>query len=72
MTKLMQQLMDVAAKLPDADQDALAERVLSEIDDDAAWERAFGASQPQLSKLAVRVRQQIAHGQATQQEMDQL
>ncbi len=52
MTKLLEKAFAEAAKLPDPEQDDLAKRLLAELADDQAWERAFAGSQDALARLA--------------------
>lgn len=53
MTKLLEKAFAEAASLPDAEQDALAARILAEIEDERAWDRAFAATtDAQWDKLA--------------------
>ncbi len=52
MTKLLEKAFSEAAKLPAAEQDALATAVLSEIDADRRWDRLFAESEDLLRELA--------------------
>lgn len=52
MTKALEEALKEASKLPEADQDALAEAILAEIRSEDAWEKAFAASQDVLARLA--------------------
>jgi hypothetical protein len=52
MTKLLEKAFAEASKLPEAEQDSLAERLLSEIDSDREWNEAFAKSGDLLSRLA--------------------
>ena len=52
MTKLLQKAFDEASKLPEAEQDSLAQRLLGEIDSDRQWEEAFAESGDLLRRLA--------------------
>lgn len=51
MTKLLQQFIEAASKLPPAQQDAVAARALDDL-----WERAFDESAQSLSALAFEAR----------------
>ena len=44
MTKLLEQVFQKAAALPDQAQDALAKFLLAEMADEAAWDTAFAGS----------------------------
>ena len=52
MTKLLEKAFSEASKLPEAEQDSLAERVLAELDSDRQWDEAFSRSGDLLSRLA--------------------
>jgi hypothetical protein len=52
MTKLLEKAFAEASKLPEAEQDFLAERLLSELDSDRQWDEAFAKSGDLLSRLA--------------------
>jgi len=52
MTKALEEALKEASKLPEADQDALAEAILAEIQSEKAWEEAFASSQDVLERLA--------------------
>lgn len=47
--------------IPEA-QDAIAALILEELDDEQRWDTTFAATQPQLAKLAEKVRQDIRAG----------
>jgi hypothetical protein len=52
MTKALEQAFREAAKLPEAEQDALAEAIRSEVMGDEDWERSFTSSTDALERLA--------------------
>ena len=52
MTKALEQAFREAAKLPEAEQDALAEAIRSEVMGDEDWERSFANSTDALERLA--------------------
>jgi len=52
MTKALEQAFREASKLPETEQDALAEAIRSEVLGDAEWERSFSASSEALEDLA--------------------
>jgi hypothetical protein len=52
MTKLLEKAFAEASKLPEEEQDSLAERLLAEIDSDHQWDEAFAKSGALLSRLA--------------------
>ncbi|MBP1467388.1 hypothetical protein EYB53_016870 [Candidatus Chloroploca sp. M-50] len=63
MTALLQQAIAAITKLPGAQQDAIARRLLLELADDAAWEARFAATtDAQWDHLTAQVRHAIATG----------
>ena len=52
MTERLEQAFAEAARLPEAEQDALAEWLLDELASDERWQRAFSGSQDRLADLA--------------------
>ncbi len=52
MTKRLEEAFAVAAKLPEREQEALAEWVLEELSEEHQWMQAFGDSQDALSQLS--------------------
>ena len=52
MTEALKKAFEKAAQLPEADQDALAAAILTEIESEEAWESAFSSSQQALGALA--------------------
>ena len=72
MTHLLQQAIREVQKLPAAEQDAVAAIILEELADERRWDDAFARSQPQLDKLAAKVRSDIAAGRVRQAGIDEL
>lgn len=52
MTKLFERAVEKTRKLPGPEQDAIAVRILEELEDEERWRRAFTRSQDALAKLA--------------------
>ena len=52
MTKLLEQAFDKARKLPEREQDSIANLILDEVEDEARWDKAFAASPRALAALA--------------------
>jgi hypothetical protein len=52
MTKLLEQAVAEAAKLPAADQDSLARLLLDEIAAERGWDERFSKSQDMLEQMA--------------------
>ncbi len=63
MTKLLERAVAEASARPEAEQDALAARILAEIADEGEWDRAFDATTDEgWDKLAAMARRDIAAG----------
>jgi hypothetical protein len=63
MTKLLERAVAEAARRPDEEQDAIAARILAEIEDERAWDRAFAATtDEQWDRLAAMARSGIEAG----------
>jgi hypothetical protein len=65
MTKLLEQAVAEAAKLPAADQDALARLLLDEIASERAWDERFAKSQDVLERMAAEALAEHAAGLTT-------
>lgn len=52
MTDLLKKAFDAVSRLPDDEQDAMAELLLAELASEAKWEECFAKSQDALSLLA--------------------
>ena len=52
MTERLEQAFAQASRLPDEEQDALAEWLFDELSSDERWRRAFSSSQDRLADLA--------------------
>lgn len=61
MTELLQQALVEVSKLSDEQQDAIATRLLSEIENEQAWQASFEATtDTQWDNLAALVQKEIA------------
>ncbi len=61
MTTLLQLAFAEAEKLPPEDQDAIASRLLAEVEDERQWNARFAATtDDQWDRLAVEVRRDVA------------
>lgn len=72
MTKLLAQAIAQVNQLPSVAQDAIAALILDELEDEQRWDRAFADSQPQLAKLAAKIRGDIRAGRVRAMEPDVL
>lgn len=62
MTQLLEKALSEAAKLPDAEQDAVAAILLQEMASERRWSDAFGNSQNLLGKMAAQALAEYAAG----------
>jgi len=70
MTELLRRLIVELEKLPDDRQDAIASLFLAELKDEQAWTTRFEATtDEQWDRLAIMVRQDIANGEISLDEV---
>jgi hypothetical protein len=63
MTSLLQKAIAAIESLSTEDQDAIAARLLAEVEDERIWEQKFQATtNEQWDRLAEQARQEIAEG----------
>ncbi len=72
MTYPLEQAISAVQSLPESDQDMIASLIMAELADQAHWEKQFAGSQPQLAKLADKVRADIRAGRVRSGDIDQL
>ena len=72
MTYPLEQAISAVQSLPESDQDMIASLIMAELADQEHWEHQFAASQPQLAKLADKVRADIQAGRVRSGEIDKL
>ena len=72
MTKRLQHAFAEASKLPDDEQDTLAQWVLDELASERRWDSSFSASQDALSRLAHGALEEHRRGQTEELDPDQL
>ncbi len=66
MTELLQRAISAIEQLPDDVQDAIAARLLSEVEDERAWSEQFGATtDAQWNHLAEMVRRDLDAGRTS-------
>ena len=66
MTELLQRAIAKMERLPAEAQDAIAARILAELDDDREWSKHFAAtSDDQWGRMAETARQEIARSDTT-------
>lgn len=52
MTELLKKAFEAVSKLPPEHQDAIAARMLLELEDEKRWDAAFAGSQDKLARMA--------------------
>ncbi len=62
VTKRFERVIIKVGELPAQEQDALADWILAELEDDLRWEKAFANSQSALEKMAEKALQDRAQG----------
>lgn len=62
MTDLLQQAIAELNKLPDEQQNSMAQWILAELKDDARWTAAFAKSLPLLEQMAQKARNDYEEG----------
>jgi len=72
MTQLLEQAIAEARNLSASQQDAIAAIILEELADERRWDEAFAGSQDQLSRLAAKVRRDVAAGRVRDLGIDEL
>ncbi len=72
MTKLLDKAITKVHSLSSDKQDFIASVILEELEDDLKWDQAFKETQPQLAKLAEKVRRDIKAGKVKKMGFDEL
>jgi hypothetical protein len=63
MTQLLQRAISELSKLPDDTQDALASRILADLEDDQAWDEQFATTtEEQWTRLSEMAQRETATG----------
>jgi hypothetical protein len=62
MTRLLEKAFEEASKLPEEDQDALAEMLLNDLASEERWTEAFAKSQDKLTLLAKEALSEFKQG----------
>ena len=70
MTRLLEKAFEEAAKLPEEDQDALAEMLLNDLTSEERWAEAFARSQDVLARLAKEALTEFKQGKTRLVEED--
>lgn len=70
MTRLLDKAFEAASKLPEEDQDALAEMLLNDLASEERWTEAFARSQDKLALLAKEALTEFKKGKTKPIEKD--
>jgi hypothetical protein len=70
MTRLLEKAFEEASKLPDEDQDALAQELLDDLASEMRWAEAFSKSQDKLALLAKEALNEFSQGKTRLIEED--
>jgi len=72
MTKLLEKAFKQASRLPELDQNALAKWLLTELESDRKWAKAFAESEDILGRLADEAIRAKKKGKTTPLDLDRL
>ena len=72
MTQLLEKAIARLQQLSPEEQDAMAQFILDELEDEQRWDEAFAHSQDALSRLAEEVRHDIQTGKVKPLGMDEV
>jgi hypothetical protein len=72
MTKLLEQAFAEAAKLPTAEQDLLAARLMAEVAAEDEFDRAIAATSGKLAQLAIKALEEHRAGKTEELDPDRL
>ncbi|MBZ0277658.1 MAG: hypothetical protein K8I60_16040 [Anaerolineae bacterium] len=72
MVKLMEKAIAELTKLPEAQQESMAQWILAELDDEARWDQAFAHSLPLLEKLGQKALEDYHAGRTQDLNPDEL
>lgn len=72
MVKLLEKAIAELSRLPEAQQESMAQWILDELEDEARWDQAFAASLPQLEKLGQKALEDYRAGRTQELDPDAL
>lgn len=72
MTSMLEKAFNVASKLPDSEQNALARWLLDEIESDKKWGSLFAESEDMLGQLALDALSEEEEGITKYRDVDKL
>lgn len=72
MTELLEKAIAELNRLPDEQQNTMAQWILEELEDDRRWDAAFANSLPQLEQLAKKALEDYREGRTQELNPDEL
>lgn len=72
MTELLEKAIERVKRLEASEQDAIATKILEELEKEEKWDRAFAQSQDSLAKLATEAMEEYQAGETEALDPDQL
>lgn len=72
MTTLLEKAISKASTLPEQQQDALAQILLNEMEDEARWDASFARSQDMLAGMAAEAMEEYSTGETQAQSLHNL
>ena len=72
MNNKLKEVFDAAARLPEKQQEELAEVIRTELESEAKWDELFAKSQPQLKRLAEEAAEEYRTGRTEPLDPDNL
>jgi hypothetical protein len=72
MTKLLEKAIEELNKLPEPQQESMAQWILDELEDEARWDQTFADALPQLENLAKKALKDYRAGRTKELNPDEL
>jgi hypothetical protein len=72
MTQLLEKAFSQVQSLPDTEQDAIADVIFEELEDEKRWEGAFASSQDQLAVLGMTALAEHRAGNSRELKLEDL
>ena len=72
MIKLLEKAIAEVSKLPESQQEIIAQWIFDELEDEARWDKAFSESLPQLEKLGKKALEDYHAGKIQELDPDNL
>lgn len=72
MTELLEKAIAELSRLPDEQQNSMAQWILEELEDERRWDAAFASSLPQLEQLAKKALSDYQSGRTQELKPDDM